>query len=405
MNKLNIRYYLSGILVSMLGSQLFLIAMSIWLIQEYGSTLKLGVFLFLSTITTVIISPFVGVLIDRFNPKKIMIISDCVSGLMMIFIAAMMGELIKTPFNIELIFLCTFVSSCMSAAFTPSSLALVALITDKENIREINGRASNLTEVSKLIGRSLAGVLLFVISAPFLIFLNGVSFLISAFFETKITLSETSMPPKKVPSKYFKELTEGAKYLMSNHLAVGLFIGAAFTNFFMAINATFLPVIFKDILFLDLNWFGIVMSATGAGALIGGFLARKLKTSLVKKIFPYVLISQGLPFFFVPFCKLPVGIFILMFIVGLGFVFVQVNMLTLISNIVKESFRGRIFSLMYMVVSLFIPLSYLFTGFIGDHYKELIFSVYHFGGLFVPLLWMIILFFLNKKDHLKGLRI
>jgi hypothetical protein len=136
--------------------------------------------------------------------------------------------------------------------------------------------------------------------------------------------------------------------------------------------------------------------------LIGGFAARKVSRETTKKYFAIALIMQGLPYAFVPFCTHPTMIFFLMFFVGLCYVFVQVNMLSLVTQLVESEFRGRIFSLMYMIVSLFIPVSYIMTGLLGEIYQSQVLNLYYIAGAIVPLTWIIVLILLRSKGELKA---
>jgi len=402
MNK-NKLLYLSGILASQLGSNLFIIAMIIWLKETQGKTSILGLFLFCSATANLIASPFSGVWVDRLGAKKIMIFTDLANGIIMIIISLLMMKVIPTSFLVETILVLTFISSTMTTLFTPASLSLIGQIATIDEAKNITSWSSNISEVSKIIGKSMAGIIVIIISPSLLILINGLSFLISSLLESQIVVFCDKSKDKGNSVGYFSQLKEGAVYLLGNKLLISLFIGAAGTNFFMAINGPLMPTLINDILGRDLWWYGVIMSASGVGAIIGGVLARKLSKKTCAKTFSFALILQGLPFALVPLVGHPIFIFLLIMLVGFFYVFVQVNMLTIVIKVVPVEMRGRIFSLMFAIVGLFMPISYLISGGLADQLNEKIAIFYYISGLGIPIVWIFALIKL-KDSHSTVLR-
>lgn len=402
MNK-NIILYLSGIFSSQLGSNLFIIAMIVWLKENFDSTSTLGLFLFCSSITSILVSPFSGVWVDRLSPKNIMILSDFINGIIMITIYLIVSKILIVDYLLEFILILTFISSTMTALFTPASLSLIGLLAKDDEVNKLTSWSSNISEISQILGKSIAGILIAIINPSVLILGNGISFLISSFLESKIQLNQNYQSRLISSNSYFLDLKEGFSFLLGNKLLISLFLGAAGTNFFMAINGPLLPTLIKDVMGYSLSWYGFIMSAFGVGALFGGYLARKVSKKVSAKYFSVALLMQGIPFIFIPIVKHPLSIFMLIMIVGVFYIFVQVNMLTIVTRIVPAKMRGRIFSLMFSIVGLFVPLSYLMTGNLVDKMYGHIPTLYTISGLGIPTVWILALIFL-KNSHQVAIR-
>ncbi|WP_293089210.1 MFS transporter [Moorena sp. SIO3H5] len=258
-----------GQLVSLLGSSITNFALDVWVYKQSGSVTQLSFLILFTTLPRVIISPFAGVLVDRWNRRWVMIFSDSGAALTTLTIATL---LLTGKIQIWHIYLASVVISSFSAFQWPAYRAATTLLVPKKHL----GRASGMTQLAQALGRLLApilgGVLLGVIQ------LSGIFVLdLSSFLFALTTLLLVRFPHHKVTqsqltnkTSLLTELLYSFHYLRSRSGLLALLLFFASSNFLMGIlQVLSYPLILS---FASPAQLGTILSFGGVGMVTGSLL-------------------------------------------------------------------------------------------------------------------------------------
>lgn len=217
--KKNIMFLLMGKFVSVLGSQIYSFAISLYVLSITGSGLSFSLTLALSTLPRVIFGPISGVIADRVDRKKMVVAMDIISGLVVIglFSLSIIDEL-----RLVYIYSTTFLLSTCSIFFNTPLTASLPNIVDDENLTRINSLSQTIESISSIAGPFIGGIVYAIMDIKTFLVINGISFIISGISELFIdfklnsrgrVLEESNMEKEKV--SFFVDLKEGIRYIAS----------------------------------------------------------------------------------------------------------------------------------------------------------------------------------------------
>src|SRR5512145_2907690 len=272
----NYRTYFIGQGVSLIGTWMQNIALS-WLVYRItGSVFLLGLIGFTSQIPTFVLAPFTGVLSDKYNRHRIMVLAQVFFMLQALTMALLvLFNLIEVWHIISL----SVVFGIISAFDAPARQSLVVdLIDNPKNLGNAIALNSALFNGARLIGPAIAGIAIAAVGEGFCFLLNTISF-----FAVIIALLQIKIPVKKavVHQSNFKEsFAEGFRYTFQNVPLRILIIMLAILSLFGFQFIVLLPAYAKDILHGSSDTLGFLMSAMGAGALTGSIFMAARKSVL-----------------------------------------------------------------------------------------------------------------------------
>ncbi|RSK50479.1 MFS transporter [Bacillus canaveralius] len=145
-----------GQLVSIVGSGLTAFALGVWVLEETGSVTMFSLILLFSTFPAIVFSPFAGVIVDRFDRRKVMIISDSIAGLGTLLIFALYST---NSLAIWHLYIILSISSVASSLQFPAYQAAVSTLVSKAHLGRASGMVQIAESVSLVISSILAGVL------------------------------------------------------------------------------------------------------------------------------------------------------------------------------------------------------------------------------------------------------
>jgi DHA3 family macrolide efflux protein-like MFS transporter len=154
---------LQGQFVSMMGDMIYEIALGFWVLAFTGSPALMGILMATSLLPAVLIAPFAGVVADRFNRKKLMILMDLIRGFAIILVAtaALMGIL-----QLWMVFLGGIILGIGGAFFGPAAMSVLPQMVPKDKITNANSLFGVATTGADILGNSLGGILYVLIGAP-----------------------------------------------------------------------------------------------------------------------------------------------------------------------------------------------------------------------------------------------
>lgn len=355
----NYRLFFSGQTISLIGTWMQRIALS-WLVYRMtGSEVLLGVVGFVAQIPSFLLAPVAGVLIDRWSRYRVLLVTQVISMIQ----AGILAWLSLTgTLEIWHIIVLSLVLGCINAFDMPARHSFVIdMVENKDDMGNAIALNSMMFNGARLIGPSVAGVVLATTG-------EGVCFLINALSYIFIIISLLAMRvpaigEKKKETKIFSELKEGFAYAFGFPPIKSIILLLGLVSLMGASYQVLMPVYAKDILHGDSHTFGFLMGAAGAGALLGAvYLASRESVMKLGRLIPAAtaLLSVGLVA--LAFNSSFLVSMFLMFFTGLGMMAQAAASNTIIQTITDDDKRGRVMSLYTMALMGTAPFGSLLAG-------------------------------------------
>ena len=384
---LNYSFFWLASLLSITSFFMLMIARG-WLIFDItGSVSMVGYVSAVAQVPSLVLSVFGGVIADRFNRKRILLVNEFINFSVLLTLAVLV--LTDTVEIWHLMVLGLINGITFSLAF-PARAAIVPSLVPPQNIANAVALSSIMFSGAQLLGPPIAGWL---IGA----FEPGIAFLVAAGFVGAgiplfLGLKENSLakPRDLSGSSVVSNILEGIRYIRNSSFISGLMVLGFFVVVFGLPYQTFLPVFAEEILNSGPIGLGYLGGAGGIGAIAGSLLiATYNKVGQMKKLL--VVGALGLGIFICLFAISTVFLLSLFFALMAGFFFqlVMTSNFALIQVLVPDNLRGRVLSVRFIVFGM-TPGGILFLGVmaesIGTGYATAIFGAICLVGTLVSLL-------------------
>jgi MFS family permease len=360
----NFRLFFWGQLISVIGVWMQSTAQQ-WLVYRItGSQTSLGLVTFISFLPVLILSLFMGVIVDRFPRRKILLITQSWYMLGAFILAALTWSGMIQYWQILVL---SFMLGIGSALDMPARQAFVTEMVDDDKNDLLNALSlnSSIFNVARIIGPAIGAVIVASLGEAPTFAINGLSYLavIAALLLMKLRsphLSESN-------ESNLDQLRKGFQYLASERDILGLVTMVAVYSFVGFGSLTLVPVFAKDILKIGVAGFGQMLSWQGVGALIGGALLIFFGDQFHKgRLLFFSRVLIGPVILGVALSRTPWISMALMTVMGYSLITQLVISNTLIQTIVPDNLRGRVISTYTWALGGFYPLGSLLMGFLGD---------------------------------------
>jgi len=360
-----------GGLVSIMGDMLYEIALGFWVLAVTGSTGLMGTLMAVSMIPRVLISPFAGVIADRHNRKRIIVLMDLLRGLMVtvVGVVAILGYL-----EVWMVFTVGILLGTCAAFFDPAVGSVFPDLVPADKLEKANSAFALIHSGSRIAGNSLGGFLYVTLGAPLMFLLNGISYLFSSLTETFITIPSHIHDSKKLT--FFQDMKEGYRYVWKNKGLRTLLAVGAFLNFFATIGFILILPFFQQSESLGPARYGIFMGVSAAGSLLGMIFV-SVKKILPEKRFNWFvgsLIFFTFLYVFIPLFPIFPLMLVIAVICGIFNSIVNILLQTVMQLTIDPDKRGKVFSLLSMLLSGLMPVAMALGGWLGE---------------FLPIQWVI----------------
>jgi len=360
----NFRLFFWGQLISVTGIWMQSTAQQ-WLVYRItGSQTSLGLVTFISFLPTLILSLFMGVIVDRFARRKILLITQSWFMLGALVLAALTWSGLIQYWHILVL---SFTLGIGSALDMPARQAFVTEMVDDDKNDLLNALSlnSSLFNIARIIGPAIGGAVVASLGEAPSFAINGLSYLavIAALLLMRLNpphLSEST-------ESNLSQMLEGFRYLAGEKDILGLVTMVAVFSFIGFGSLTLVPVFAKDILKIGVTGFGQMLSWQGIGALIGGALLIFFGDLFHKgKLLLFSRILFGPAILGFALTRTPWISMALMTVMGYSLITQLVISNTMIQTIVPDDLRGRVISTYTWALGGFYPLGSLLMGFLGD---------------------------------------
>ncbi|HXU48514.1 MAG TPA: MFS transporter [Candidatus Binatia bacterium] len=358
----NFQLFFSGQLISLVGTWMDTIAEA-WLVYRLThSSLLLGIAGFASQIPVFLLAPIGGVVADRFNRHRVVIATQASSMVLASILSYL--TLTKRVTVIDVITLAALMG-CVNAFDIPARQAFLVDMVGREDLMNAIALNSSMFNGARVVGPSVAGILVASIGEGWCFFANAVSYIavIAGLLLMKIERTNTA-PSEGSPIEHIKE---GFRFVRHTAPIRAILLLLGLVSLVGMPYSVLMPVFATKILHGNASTLGVLMGATGVGALIGALLLAS-RTEL-RGLGRFVFISCAgfggslIVFSFSHWYALSVALLVP---VGFCMMVQMASSNTLIQAMVPDALRGRtmaVYSMMFMGMA---PLGALLAGGAAD---------------------------------------
>ncbi len=355
----NFRLYFGGQTISLIGTWMTRIATS-WLVYRLtGSALLLGTVSFAGQIPTFLFAPFAGVWVDRLDRRQVLIWTQVLSMIQSLTLAALT---LSGHITVPLIVILSIGQGVINAFDMPGRQAFtVQMVDNREDLSNAIAINSSMVNVARLVGPSLAGMLIAVSSEGWCFLVDGVSYI--AVIASLLAMRLKSQQLRRHAASMLHELHEGWKYvsgltpirIVLTHFALVSLMGMPLV--------VLMPIMAARVLHGGPHTLGFLMGAMGLGSLASAlYLAsRRSVRGLIRRL-PIASLLFGLGLIGFGFSHYFWLSMIMVMASGAGLMQVMAGSNTIIQTLTSEEMRGRVMSYYTMAFMGMSPIGSLLAG-------------------------------------------
>lgn len=357
-----------GQVVSFIGSGLTNFALGVWVYQLTGSVTQFALISMFIVLPGVLVSPFAGALVDRWDRRWAMIFSDIGSGVVILCIALLLAA---GRLEIWHIYLALLIRSTFGAFRWPAYSAAIPLLVPKQQLGRVNGMVQMGQALGPVISPLAAGVLITAIHVEGVILVDVATFVLALLTLLVVRL----LKPKRVNrsatgrGSLLKEVGEGLRYLKQRPGLLGLMLLFAVINFMVGIVSVLAtPLVLS---FATASVLGTVIGIGGMGMLVGSVVLsiwggpkRRIMGVLGFTMLAGFCITLG------GLRPSAVIITVAAFVFYFCFPIISGSSQAIWQSKVALDLQGRVFALRNMIAMSCMPLAYLVAGSLSDYVFE-----------------------------------
>jgi DHA3 family macrolide efflux protein-like MFS transporter len=361
--------FVIGQFVSMFGSMIVQYAITWHITLSTKSGFIMTLFACAAILPMTLVSPFAGVLADRYSRKKIIILSDACIALVTLLLAVLY---ISGYQNIWIIFIAVIARSLGQGIQQPAVSAMIQQIVPQEGLLRFNSIQGTINSVNTFVSPMVAGIFLSFMTIEYIFFIDVVTAAIGIgiMFLFVKTAGVSQVKKTRGVKAYFREFKEGIRYISTTQWLKILLLYNVFFSFFVA-PAAFLTPLQIARSFGDEVWrLTAVETAYSLGAIAGGIaivIWGGFKNKTHTMIFACILFGiTTMLLGIVPLFWVYLGV---MLLCGTTFPLSNTPSTTLLQSNVDTDKIGRVFSVLMMFSGLALPLGMAVFGPLSDIIK------------------------------------
>ncbi len=384
----NYLFFLGGQFFSILGSSIVQFVIIWWITVETENVMYLSFGAFLFFLPMAIITPFAGVITDRWNKKSIIMVVDSLQAMVTFCIIILFFFNITNPLFIVLI---NSLRGIFQAFHIPTVNAIIPSMVPKDKLSRINGVNYLSSSISRIAGPLMGATLLAFFPIRLILWFDIITYLVALFPLLIIDIPKFNKP--KENETFWHDFKVGLNTIKSIPGFLGLLLMFMCGNFLITPLRVLMPYFVKVTHNGTAFDLALITISINIGTVLGGLI-----TSIKKKWKHKLFINFGGEFVvltgFMIFAFVPREFFLLMligaFTIGLLFPFLNTIYMTIVHVIVPQDKIGRVVSFDYALSFALLPISSILAGPLAE-----IFGVTTLF-FFLPLIGMIITILIYK---------
>ena len=363
----NIKLLLLGRAVSLFGNTIYLIVLPLYILNITQNLKITGFFFAMVNLPTVVISIFIGTIIEKFNKKNVILTCDFLTSILYFILFLYF----KNFSSLTFLFLISLIVNIISKFFEIASKVLFSEINTTETLEKYNGLQSFIENTIMIIGPVIGTYLFSTFDFDFILLIVSLAYFLSFLQELLIKYEKDSNLVKE-DSNFIKDFKEGIIYIKNNKIVFNFFILVMFLNFFIASNDEIInPGILIQKYKISEKLFGFSATAYGVGSVFAGifiYYNQKLKLLFILNS----LLMCLLGFLSIVLFKYNHYIYFVIFIffqffIGIITTLVNVPLISSFQKNVEIKYQSRFFSLLSFFSGGLIPLGVLYAGYLSSY--------------------------------------
>ena len=355
----NFRLFFSGQSISLIGTWMTRVATS-WLVYRLtGSAWLLGIVGFMGQIPTFVLAPFAGVWVDRWNKRSVLVWTQALAAFQSLVLAALT---LSHRITVRDILALSVLQGLINAFDMPGRQAfLIEMVDDKRDLGNAIALNSSIVNVARLIGPSIAGVVIALYGEGWCFLADGISYF--AVIASLLAMRLRPIVGAERRDTVFQQLREGWQYVSGFLPIRNLLLLFAIVSLMGMPYTVLMPVFASQVLHGGAHTLGFLMGAAGVGALVSALLLalRKSVKGLLKMVpISAALFGAGLVCFGLSHI-LWLSLTLMLF-VGFGMMQGMAASNTIIQTLAPADKRGRVMSFYTMAFVGMAPFGSLLAG-------------------------------------------
>jgi DHA3 family macrolide efflux protein-like MFS transporter len=358
----------TGQAISLLGSQLVQFALIWYLTDTTGSATILATASMVAFLPNVVLSPFIGALVDRWNRRRIMLVADTFIAVVTLGLAVLYSlDLIE----IWHIYVMMFLRSIGGSFHGPAMTASTSLMVPNKQLTRIQGINQTLNGGLNIISAPLGAMLIEIIPTQAILAIDVVTALIAIIPLLYIQIPQPKRDPADLEKKtsVLGEMREGFQYMIGWRGIMIIAVFATLLNFLLSPAFSLLPLLVKDHFnggALQLGWMN---STFGIGVILGG-LTLGIWGGFKRKVFTSLVGVLGIGLGSLLLGIIPSNFFVVaiiaMAIVGISQPIANGALGAIMQATVAPEYQGRVFTLLGSVAMGMTPIGLAIAGPLSD---------------------------------------
>jgi MFS family permease len=357
----NYRLFFMGQGISLIGSWMTQTA-TIWLVYHLSnSAWLLGVVGFASQFPNFLLTPFAGVLVDRWDRHRTVVITQILAMVQSLALAAL--ALTNTIEVWHIIFLSAF-QGCINAFDMPARQSLVVeMVDNRDDLGNAIALNSSIFSSARLIGPAIAGLVIALVGSATCFLIDGLSYIAVIAGLLSMQLKRRVIPPETKSQNIWQRLKEGYDYAFGFPPIRAILLLIALVSFVGMPYTTLTPIFASEILQGGSETLGFLMGASGLGALVAAvYLSSRRSIVGLGKIIAIAPAIFGLALIVFALSKVLWLSLLAMVLLGASLVLQHTSGNTVLQTIVDEDKRGRVMSFYMMAFTSTVTFGNLLAG-------------------------------------------
>jgi len=369
----NIKLLLLGRAVSLFGSTTYLIVLPLYILNTTKNLKTTGIFFAAVNFPTIIVSIFIGTIIEKFNKKNIILICDFLTS-MLYFVLFLY---LKNFNSLSFLFLISLLINIVSKFFEIASKVLFSEINSPETLEKYNGLQSFMENTIIIVGPVIGTYLFVTFDFNLILIIVSLGYFLS-FLQELFIKYEKNLNLSIEKTNFLEDFKEGISYIRSNKIILNFFILVMFLNFFIANNDEIInPGILIRKYEISEKLFGFSATSYGAGSVFAGiFIYYNNKFKFLKKLKLLFILNSSLMcllgllsiilFKYNHYIYFTIFIFF-QFLIGMITTFVNIPLISSFQKNVDIKYQSRFFSILSFFSGGLIPLGILYAGYLSSY--------------------------------------
>ncbi len=350
---------------SLIGTWVTRVATS-WLVYRLtGSALMLGAVGFAGQIPTFLLAPFAGVVVDRMSRHRVLVVTQVLAMLQSALLAFFALTHLITVWHVLVL---SVFQALINAFDTPARQSFVLEMVEREDLANAIALNSSMVNVARLVGPSIAGVLIALVGEGWCFTLDAVSYL--AVIASLLMMRLKPRVIEKSKQRFVADLGAGFRYVAGFAPIRALLFLLAVVSFSGMPYAVLMPVFAGEVMKGGPHTLGILMGSTGVGAIIGVlWLAQRSQIRGLGRVIVIAGVSFGAGLIAFSYATTLFVAVPLLAIAGAGMMVQMAASNTMLQTISDESMRGRVMSFYTMAFFGMVPFGSLAAGAIAQRWS------------------------------------